>query len=258
MILFLAVVGCFALGIWLDRVWRARSALQAIANHYGGKYQTDLFALRTRLLIPVGANVATMTVGYRAGSNPYYLGHVVLALSGRNGSLRINEWGLVKGLVAAMSWNSRVTGVSREFERVFEIQGDVEMFRDILGAELQINLLRLVRLGSKPTFRIQNEHLDIGWRFEPNGFRLVDSVVDLLRFVHERSRGEPSGVVFEPTQQLAALSTKPQCVVCGDAGDGKLVRCARCGAVHHAECWRYLSQCGVFGCGERKSLAWPS
>ncbi len=42
------------------------------------------------------------------------------------------------------------------------------------------------------------------------------------------------------------------CPVCGCALERGLVRCAKCGAPHHLDCWTYLGKCSTYACGGRK------
>jgi hypothetical protein len=47
----------------------------------------------------------------------------------------------------------------------------------------------------------------------------------------------------------------PLCKVCGVAiEDEPRVRCARCQAPHHRDCWEFIGGCSIFGCSGKESI----
>jgi len=59
----------------------------------------------------------------------------------------------------------------------------------------------------------------------------------------------------DPGDDVELASATPvtgKCPICGELMDGagnNVWRCERCHTPHHADCWSYAGQCGVFGCG---------
>jgi hypothetical protein len=44
------------------------------------------------------------------------------------------------------------------------------------------------------------------------------------------------------------------CGVCGEAVTANLVRCRRCEAPHHRDCWDFVGGCSIYGCGCKSVL----
>ena len=42
------------------------------------------------------------------------------------------------------------------------------------------------------------------------------------------------------------------CLVCGDTIDRQVVKCRQCQTPVHLECWNYIGNCSVFGCGSKR------
>lgn len=42
------------------------------------------------------------------------------------------------------------------------------------------------------------------------------------------------------------------CGICGEEARERRVACSRCKAPHHRECWGWIGQCAIFGCGSRR------
>ncbi len=47
----------------------------------------------------------------------------------------------------------------------------------------------------------------------------------------------------------AGATGEGACPVCGDSLHGESVRCAKCQAPHHRDCWDYVGFCATFACG---------
>ncbi|HTF55778.1 MAG TPA: RING finger protein, partial [Planctomycetota bacterium] len=66
----------------------------------------------------------------------------------------------------------------------------------------------------------------------------------------------PSPADFILSKVTEVLDEQTRCPVCGSPlSRGRLVRCAKCGAIHHAECWLFNGLCATFACGCREKKA---
>jgi hypothetical protein len=81
---------------------------------------------------------------------------------------------------------------------------------------------------------------------------ISDSAMQLSLFLQSAERllralrGAATGVKFleEPAGG---------CATCRAPLEGSVVRCARCGARQHADCWTYVGGCAVYACGSTRS-----
>ncbi len=68
----------------------------------------------------------------------------------------------------------------------------------------------------------------------------------------EAREAEPGPGLATGRLEVPAESA-PRCEVCGDAiPDSARVDCQDCGTPHHEDCFAYLGQCSVYGCGSRR------
>lgn len=69
-------------------------------------------------------------------------------------------------------------------------------------------------------------------------------------------RDETSGPVdggCSETPEVREAEPAPRCEVCGDAiPNSARVDCQDCGTPHHEDCFAYLGQCSVYGCGSKR------
>lgn len=85
---------------------------------------------------------------------------------------------------------------------------------------------------------------EIGRRLRPEE---AAPLVELLaRFVREAGFGQVAAGIF-----VLASGQDLHCPVCREPAEERVVHCRECGAPHHAECWSYVGNCALFGCGGR-------
>jgi len=76
---------------------------------------------------------------------------------------------------------------------------------------------------------------------------VVDAVRDCGAVVEEEAAA--------PMIAVALTVRGGDCLVCGcDIGEAPAVRCRTCGTPHHAECFRYVGRCAVYGCGSQEAV----
>jgi len=86
----------------------------------------------------------------------------------------------------------------------------------------------------------------------------LDNVVALHRFVKFSLELFPVPDVWQPasddeivvlTESLVTFEHDAHCPICGEPIGPRAVRCAACRTAHHGDCWDYLGQCAIYGCG---------
>lgn len=75
----------------------------------------------------------------------------------------------------------------------------------------------------------------------------LEAAIELLR----RWRAVAAGK--DALLSAVAVAASGRCPVCATDIVASPRRCPRCRTEHHAECWRYLGGCGIYGCEARAS-----
>jgi len=151
----------------------------------------------------------------------------ISALSGRR--LRIGDW-LFDKTYAIRSYpealGRRVFARGRREEAMMAVRRLIAC----AGLSIDINATRLeVRIGELA------DSAEVA-------LALVRTGRDFLRFLYE--------VDVDPGIQWGELAVRMagRCPICATTLDEPLVRCERCLAPHHQECWDYAGRCSTYGC----------
>ncbi|HEY3225897.1 MAG TPA: RING finger protein [Planctomycetota bacterium] len=180
---------------------------------------------------------------------------VAFHLQGEEGGwLTVSSLGLRRSLLEEIGFRDFQAG-DAEFDDRLEIWGSDEAWAlkwlrtDVRRLILQVErrwdfFLRLtpeqfvLRAQIRPAELIPVETL-VGMSFQ---------ILDLLDL--------PSPADFVLSKVKEVLDEQTRCPVCGTPlSRGKIVRCAKCGAIHHAECWLFNGLCATFACGSREKKA---
>lgn len=135
------------------------------------------------------------------------------------------------------------------FDRDFIIQARPEAVAhrvfDPAQRDAAVDALR--RAASRPSFmlRAENGRLEVLYRESvwdaPSLLALVRAASDLIPLLLSTPH---SGIEFGET----AEEMDGRCPICTTALSEPLIRCRRCSAPHHRECWDYLGRCAVYAC----------
>jgi hypothetical protein len=136
-----------------------------------------------------------------------------------------------------------------EFDERLEVWGSDERWtRSRLRPEIRGLLLQADRRWDF-LFRLTPEQLSLRARVRPIDRFQIETltgiafqILDLLELT------SPADFVLSNVQVSLDIGTR--CPVCGTPlSRGRIVRCSKCGAVHHADCWQFNGLCATFACG---------
>lgn len=164
-----------------------------------------------------------------------------------------------EGFLEATSRASR--RVLTRFPRAIEITGppsfrllttDAPWTKRLLERGLARLLARLAELAAAPV-RIQltaaRLRVEVEKAVDPSEteplLEVLDGLLDLLGTGVDARGVQILSTAFDPS--------KGRCPVCGQGVNASPLLCGGCRAPHHADCWGYLGNCGVFGCGHRRA-----
>ncbi len=137
----------------------------------------------------------------------------------------------------------------KEFDDRFELWGwDEDLVRERLRPAIRGLLIQA------------DQRWDFFMRLTPDQFSLRARVVPLDRFQLETLAGmayqildlldlrSPADFVLSKVREV--INDETRCPVCGTPlSRGSIVRCAKCRAAHHADCWKFNGLCATFACG---------
>ena len=128
---------------------------------------------------------------------------------------------------------------------------DVRLAADMLGASGKNELVQL--LVALPTKRIRLVVEPLRWKLDGDiaavDFEVLRTWILQALQLHDQMR-------VQTQAEVAFLSEKreigelPACGVCGQSIEFDLVKCRRCRAAHHRECWEFNGKCSTYGCQE--------
>jgi Prokaryotic RING finger family 1 len=133
---------------------------------------------------------------------------------------------------------------------------DERLAADMMGASGKTELAQL--LVSFPTKRIRLNVEPLSWKLEgevaAEDFEILRNwILQALR-LHDQMRVQTQmEVEFVSDKHVGGESSI--CGVCGQAIESDLVRCRRCRAAHHRECWEFNGKCSTYGCQESLWIA---
>lgn len=149
---------------------------------------------------------------------------------------------------------------SPDFDKKYIIQGNQQQLVELLTAEAQSMISRIVRMTSKDegNFSIGGSNFQVRKYFAESDLdwttyqyiRLCVELYDIL------SRQNGVGITFidtpEVQSQVIDRSRIAICMVCGDEIYKDLIYCRSCQTPHHQECWEYIGMCSTYACGQRQ------
>jgi len=166
------------------------------------------------------------------------------------GWITVSSLGLKRALLEQIGLRDVQVGEA-EFDRRLEVWGsDQEDIRMRLVPAIRNMLLQVDR------------RWDFMWRLTPDQFVLRARIDPLDRYQVETMSGiafqildlldlhSPSDFVVSKLQEKLGEDTR--CPVCGTPlSKGAIVRCSKCRAAHHADCWDFNGLCATFACGSQ-------
>jgi hypothetical protein len=135
------------------------------------------------------------------------------------------------------------------FDASFAVTGSPALIRQMFGPETRSRAMEAVRrLAPYPGFDLQVRARSLRVHFD--GTLEEDASVLAMRLAAEELIsllfGPPAGLGIEwgeSVERAAGL-----CPICTTPLAEPILRCPRCRAPHHRECWEYLGHCAVYGC----------
>jgi hypothetical protein len=154
---------------------------------------------------------------------------------------------------------------SPQFDAAFFIAGNSkEQVRELLSAEVQTIIYRLMRIGSANFFGTPNIQVKwLGGAMTVTKPQYLSSHEDLDAFITLSAdlftaamNTRNAGITFvDATVKIAEPDDgESQCQVCGEALAADLVYCSACKTPSHRECWEYFGGCSTYACGNKKYL----
>ncbi|HEU4339839.1 MAG TPA: RING finger protein [Planctomycetota bacterium] len=240
----------FGLGFWL----RARFRRAAVAEA-----RNVLVEVAERLSLPrrldAGGGLKFERRGFPAALSVHAGARLNVEVSFRLGGevpgwITVSSLGLKRALLEQIGLRDVQVG-DAEFDRRLEVWGsDQEDIRLRLVPAIRNMLLQVDR------------RWDFMWRLAPDQFVLRVRIDPLERFQVETLAGiafqildildlrSPSDFVVSHVQEKLDGATR--CPVCGTPlSKGAIVRCSKCRAAHHADCWDFNGLCATFACGSQ-------
>ncbi|MBI2900030.1 MAG: hypothetical protein HYY17_07580 [Planctomycetes bacterium] len=243
LLLAIAVAGVFLL-VWGTR-WRPKGDvltgdLASVAESLGGEVATD----PSRALPFIRFT--------RAGAKGFFL-------RWRSGSTAVTSVEIsvpAGGTAELISRGSRFAGDASydwaDGERPCGVKGDAAWLAKLEeGGWFRFAEDLLAWAGAAIRLRTDRERLTL----EVDSVVKKDRVQGLMGFMDAFVRivqtGMDPGRVDVVEADLAAPGGV--CQVCTSPLAETVVRCAKCGTPHHADCWKYLGKCSTYGCGETET-----
>jgi hypothetical protein len=151
-------------------------------------------------------------------------------------------------MLRLLGFESVLTG-DATFDSLFAVTGDRSLIQRVFDPETRPRAMDAVRrLGIYPGFSLEFEARSLEIRF--NGTIDDEAFVRAL----QRSAEELVAIVFGPPPAIgvewgeSVEQPAGRCPICSTVLREPLIRCLRCRAPHHRECWDYLGRCAVYGC----------
>ena len=254
-VLIAATVVAFVLtGMWLHRMSvrregiEAREILTALAPRIGAPAR-----LTGDSSLPFERRGFPAAVAIRPGMRHNV--EVAFHLQGEEGGwLTVSSIGLKRALLEEIGFRDFQAG-DGEFDDRLEIWGSDEAWAlKWLRTDIRRLILQVERRWDF-FLRLTPEQFVLRARIRPVDLNPVETltgiafqILDLLDL--------PSPADFVLSKVKEVLDEQTRCPVCGSPlSRGRLVRCAKCGAIHHAECWLFNGLCATFACGSREKKA---
>ena len=225
----------------------ARTILNGLVSRVGGKVDPGELTLRfDRIGFP-----AQLALRPRDRLNT----EIAFNLGGEGGGwLAVSSQGMLQALLEQFGIRDLQSG-DKEFDDAFEVRAHEPAWgRKWLQPELRRILLQMDRRFDV-LMRITPEQLVLRARLDIIDHRDVETFLGLAFQALDLLELEPpTAVVVASVREV--LDSETRCQVCGTPlSRGRLVRCAKCRAAHHADCWQFNGLCATFACGGREKKA---
>ncbi len=123
---------------------------------------------------------------------------------------------------------------------------------DVLSERLLTNLEMIARLGRPSGGVLESTPEEVVLR-KPLGFEDDDAVELFVRLALPVLARAIRVCTFAGVEILDAAPTgEGDCPVCSHPLAEESVRCSKCRAPHHPDCWEYLGGCATYACGGRE------
>ena len=248
------VVALVLTGMWLHRMGlrregiEAREILTALAPRIGATAR-----LIGEASLPFERRGFPAAVAIRPGLRHNV--EIAFHLQGEGGGwLTVSSIGLKRALLEEVGFRDFQVG-EPEFDHRLEIWGSDEAWA-LQWLRTDIRRLILQVEGRWVFFlRLTPEQFVVQAAIRPVELNSVESltgiafqILDLLDL--------PSPADFVLSKVKEVLDEQTRCPVCGSPlSRGRIVRCAKCGSIHHAECWLFNGLCATFACGSTEKRA---
>jgi hypothetical protein len=165
-----------------------------------------------------------------------------------SGWLTVSSLGLKRAFLEQIGLKDFQVG-DKEFDDRLEVWGwDEARVGERLRSEIRGLLLQI------------DKRWDFLMRLTPEQLTIRARVVPVDRFQVETLAGMAFQILdlldlrspadFELSKVQETLDEETRCPVCGaPLSRGSIVRCAKCRAAHHADCWKFNGLCATFACG---------
>ncbi len=218
---------------------------KALALRLGGRYEQGSLFSSAAIHFSVADRAAMLE--FHGGRGAFTRLHVPLTASAP-GAFKVTSAQFGWGMLRLLGYNSVRIG-DPTFDELFAVTGDVSLIQRVFNLENRVRAMDAVRrLGIYPGFSLAFESRSLEIRFngaieeEVFARAVKRSAEDLVSIVF----GPPlvTGIVWRESAERAA----GLCPICPTVLKEPVVRCPRCRAPHHRECWDYLGRCAVYGC----------
>lgn len=236
-----------------ERKGRLDTHFEGLASRLGGTFCAAELFQNGHVRFEIEGRPAVLE--YRGGRSGFTLLRVTLQ-DARLGGLRIARDGFGEGFRSLMD-GPRVSSGDSIFDREFAVHshsgalGQPEtLTARLFSPERRQPVMTSVR-------RLNHCHglwIEIGPRLlevrigEPAdtaevAMAMVRTARDFLGFLADLDVVRPEVVAVEYSEQMSG-----HCPICLATLAEPLVRCPRCRAPHHRQCWEYLGRCATYGC----------
>lgn len=250
------LIALFACTVIFGAVWARLLALKGREK----RAREVLLALAPRLALPerleVGPSLkferrgfpAALTLHARARLNV----DVSFRLTGEEtGWFSVSSLGVRRAFLDQLGLKDYQVG-DKEFDDRFELWGwDESLVRDRLKPAIR-GLLIQIDMRWDFLMRLTPGQLSIRARVEPlDRFQLETLAGMAFQILDLLDLRSPADFVLSKVQEI--LDDETRCPVCGTPlSRGSIVRCSKCRAAHHADCWQFNGLCATFACGGRE------
>ncbi len=243
---FILILGGVAFGvIGIINRSRREERRTALALRLGGHYEAGGFFSQAAIHFSVADRSSMLEfLGGRGACTRLY---VPLPASAP-GTFKVTRVQFGWELLRFIGYDSVRVG-DPAFDASFAVTGDRALIQRVFGLETRDRAMEAVRrLAMYPglglEFDTRSLQIRVDGTLDDEGFVLLlkRSAEDLVALVF----GPPpaSGIEWgESAERPAGL-----CPICTTVLTEPVIRCRRCRAPHHRECWEYLGRCAVYGC----------